>query len=232
MHLVFRLGESQLRLFRDELDHSGILVDRVLIGGARAGYYVREVPGPQLSVGVQLRPGAAEALFGAPSDAFTGRHTPLVDLWGPAVSSMRGRLAEQQSLADRLDTLEALLVARVRRARALHPAVARALRQFTVTADVGLVVRESGYSHRTFISQFRRSVGLTPKEYTRVVRLQRAIKQLVHTGSLAELAAGAGYSDQAHLSREFRTFSGVTPREYRRLAPQRPHHLVPERTDG
>src|SRR5690606_20400422 len=145
---------------------------------------------------------------------------------------MRERLAAGASLSDRLDTLEALLAGRLQGARALHPAVARGLRQFTVTADVGRVVRESGYSHRTFLSQFRRSVGLTPKEYTRVVRLQRAIPRMREAGSFAELAAESGYSDQAHLSREFRAFAGVTPREYRRLSPPRPHHVARHRPAG
>ena len=125
----------------------------------------------------------------------------------------------------RIDTLEAILAARVRRVRAMHPAVARALQQFTITSDIGRIVRESGYSHRTLLSQFRRVVGLGPKEYMRVLRLQRALREMTRTDSLADIAAAAGYSDQAHLSREFRAFSGVTPRDYRRVSPKRLHHL-------
>ncbi len=225
MHLVFRLGEGRLRLFSDEDDGCGEIAGDALIGGARGRYYAREISGLQSSVGVQLHPGAAEALFGVPAGEFTGRHIPLDEVWGQQVSIIRERLAAATSLAGRLDTLEAVLAARISGTRGMHPAVARALQHFSVTSDVGRVVRESGYSHRTLISQFRRSVGLTPKEYTRVLRLQRAIRRMPRVGSLAELAAEAGYSDQAHLSREFRAFSGLTPGAYRGIAPEAPHHV-------
>ena len=41
----------------------------------------------------------------------------------------------------------------------------------------------------------------------------------------AQLAAEAGYADQAHMSREFVAFSGVTPGRYRRIGPDHELHL-------
>jgi AraC-like DNA-binding protein len=226
IHLVFRSGGGDLRLFADGADTEGHPAGDALIGGARDGYYARVVAGAQCSVGAQLRPGAAEALFGAPAGEFTNRHTSLDDVWGGQVGIMRERLSEVSSLEERVSVLENILAARVRKTRGIHPSVAQALRQFTVTSDVSHVVRESGFSHRTLISEFRRSVGLTPKEYTRVLRLQRAIRGISEVGTLADLAAAAGYSDQAHLCREFREFTGVTPGEYRHASPDAPHHLT------
>lgn len=42
---------------------------------------------------------------------------------------------------------------------------------------------------------------------------------------LLAAALDAGYADQAHLNREFREFSGITPGAYRRLAPAHPNHV-------
>jgi AraC-like DNA-binding protein len=92
------------------------------------------------------------------------------------------------------------------------------------------VVGESGCSHRTFIALFRRAVGLTPKRYCRVLRFRRALQDTAAgSGSLADLAAAAGYRDQAHFNRDFREFAGVTPGEYCRASPRAPHHLPIER---
>jgi AraC-like DNA-binding protein len=58
-----------------------------------------------------------------------------------------------------------------------------------------------------------------------VQRLQRAIARLPHD-SLADVAFGAGFSDQAHLSREFREIAGMSPGEYRTRAPELSHHVA------
>lgn len=99
-------------------------------------------------------------------------------------------------------------------------------------APVGDVVAETGYSHRHFIDLFRSSVGLAPKLFCRVRRFRRAVARLsAGPGSDTEVALEAGYSDQAHLIRDFREFAGITPGECRRRGTRRPGH-VPSRRPG
>jgi AraC-like DNA-binding protein len=224
MHLVVRLRDDPLRIFAGPHDRIGTLLGHALIGGARDTFYSRDVSGPQCSVGAQLRPGGAEALFGIPAEEFASRHTRLDEVWGAAAGSLMDRLAGLP-LAARVDALEATLLAVVSRPRAMHPAVAQALSHFSVRADVGRVIAATGYSHRTFLTLFRRSVGLAPKQYAGVVRFTRALEDLRAGHGLADVAIEAGYSDQAHFSREFRRCTGMTPREYRRIAPPSTYHL-------
>ncbi len=243
VHVVFRLSDNPLRLFDNDRDSSGRLVGEAVVGGARDSFYIREVSKPLRSVGAQLRPGAAQALFGVPATELAGRHTRLEDLWGRHVASMRDRLAELRLLDERLDMFEAMLASRLPRARGLHPAVAQALEQFveipTIAAShtdergsfpsVHEVVKQSGYSHRTFISLFHQAVGLTPKLYCRVLRFQRALRSVsVGARSWLDIALAAGYTDQSHFNREFKGFVGVTPTEYRQVAPRFPNHLPVE----
>ena len=230
MHLVFRLSDDPLRLFDDEHDREGRMVSTMVVGGARARFYIRDVSKPLCSVGAVLRPGAAEVLFGIPADELSGRHTALEDLWGMRAASARDQLAELPSSEERLDAFERLLAARLPIIRALHPAVAHALRQFDATKTVHEVVRESGYSHRRFIALFSRAVGLTPKMYCRVLRFQRALDRAGHAGPicLVDMAVASGYSDQSHFNREFKEFTGVTPTEYRAASPVAPHHVTVE----
>jgi AraC-like DNA-binding protein len=232
MHVVFRLSDDEVRLIAPGPLSSEIVPGHAVVGGPRAAYYTKSIARPALSVGAQLRAGAAEVLFGAPATEFTGRHVALEDLWGRQARLVRDRLIEASDPARQLDVLETVLSERFPAITALHPAVAGALAYFATAASVREAVRRSGYSHRAFVALFRRTVGLTPKTYTRVLRFQRVLAELsatTDTGcapSWVDLAIRAGYSDQSHFVREFREFAGVTPEYYRRAAPVASHHVA------
>lgn len=227
VHLVFQLTDDPLRIYDDVADTTGTAVARSLVGGARARYYVRSLSEPTPSVGVQLRAGAAECLLGVPAGELAGRHVSLFDLWGPAAERVRAQLFEAASAERQLDLLESTLTARLSRVRALHPAVAEALAHFRTAPDVRAAVRATGYSHRRSVELFRRSVGLPPKLFCRIHRFQGALDRLAAAPAApwAELAAASGYSDQSHLRRDFHEFAGVTPGQYRRIAPRFPNHV-------
>jgi AraC-like DNA-binding protein len=111
--------------------------------------------------------------------------------------------------------------------RGLHPQVAELMRCVLEAPSVGAAVRRSGLGHRRFIADFRHAVGLAPKAYLQVRRLQAALKAMrAETAApLAEIAALAGYADQSHFGREFLAFAGVTPARYRSSSPAEPNHL-------
>ena len=76
--------------------------------------------------------------------------------------------------------------------------------------------RELGISERRLHLVFSEDVGLSPKQWSRVRRFQRALCALYKGVDMrwAELAITCGYADQAHFSRDFRRFSGVDPTTY------------------
>ena len=70
---------------------------------------------------------------------------------------------------------------------------------------------------RTFQIRFLECVGLRPKEFARILRLQATLRGLDRgEESLAQLALGSGFSDQAHATRELHHLTGVTPARLRR----------------
>lgn len=227
MHLVFRLSGPPLRIFRDAADQTGSTITGPVVGGARSGFYVKEVGAPVLSVGVQLLPGAAQALFGVSAAELAGRHTPASELWGAHADSILQQLSEEPDPVRQLARLESMLAARLPRVHGLHPGVAEILGNFPQASRVEDMVRESRYSHRGFIALFRQATGLSPKRYARLMRFQQLMAALrgAPAESLSALAFDAGYSDQAHMNREFREFAGITPLQYKLLAPEAAHHV-------
>nr|WP_284745865.1 helix-turn-helix domain-containing protein [Amycolatopsis sp. RTGN1] len=69
-------------------------------------------------------------------------------------------------------------------------------------------------SERRLRRRFVQAVGYGPATYLRVTRFQRAVALAPRVPGLAALAAAAGYADQAHLSRDCRALTGLTPRAY------------------
>jgi AraC-like DNA-binding protein len=228
MHLVFRLSGPPLRIFSDADDLVGTAYKGPVVGGARASFYVKEVGAPVLSVGVQLLPGAAQALFGVSTAELAGRHTLASELMGAQADSILQQLSEETDPARQLQRLESLLAARLPRMHGLHPGVAEIIGNFEHAKRIEELVRESRYSHRGFIALFRHATGFSPKRYARLMRFQHLMAALRRApgSALSELALAAGYSDQAHMNREFREFAGVTPMQYRLLAPESAHHVT------
>ena len=78
---------------------------------------------------------------------------------------------------------------------------------------VSEIARELGLSSRQLQRRFLAAVGVPPKRFVRVLRFAR-VWQLATMSSpetWAEIAAANGYSDQAHMVREFRAFGAEPP---------------------
>ena len=233
-HLVIRLGGKPLRLFASDTDETGDFVSDAVVGGVRDAAYFKDSSDPAPAVGVLFRPGAAGAFLGVPTDRFSGCHTPLDAFWGGDVARLRAELGETEGLERRLEILERALLERLPRIRGVDPAIVKAALMLERRQPVGRVAAALDVSHRHFIARFAETVGLTPKRFARLVRFGRVLRRLerrpgsdLAESDLAEVALDAGFADQAHFNRDFRTFSGISPGEYRKAGGTGRH--VPDR---
>jgi len=97
--------------------------------------------------------------------------------------------------------------------------VRAAVERLTRPARVGDVSTALGLTRQTLARTFRRHVGLTPKAFGRIMRMQRSVSALRRGGApLAEIALGCGYADEAHLANEMRRLTGTSPNAFRRAA--------------
>ncbi|MBO6512383.1 MAG: helix-turn-helix transcriptional regulator [Phycisphaerales bacterium] len=80
----------------------------------------------------------------------------------------------------------------------------------------------AGVSRGHLVRGFRASMGMTPGEYHRRIRLNRASEMLAcGDGSIARIASAMGFVDQAHFSNAFKKYSGITPGAFRRVVSER-----------
>jgi AraC-like DNA-binding protein len=231
--LIFALHEKAISYASKEstetLTWSGSLVH-----GPQWGHYVAGPKPPGLVVGVSFRSGCAGPILGVPATELSDRHVSFSSLWGRRAEELRDRLSATSEPTEAFSLLERYLSARIETPLLMHPAVAGALASAWVPDRVSPIQRSTGFSPRHFIALFRASVGLTPKHYFRIQRFNEVTRRLASEAkaSLANMAADLGYSDQAHLTREFRELAGVTPSQYRGRPESPLHHHGPDVGEG
>ncbi|WP_343073580.1 helix-turn-helix domain-containing protein [Pyxidicoccus fallax] len=178
---------------------------------------------PPRTLIVRFKPGGAYPFFGVPLSELTNRVVSLDTLWGPDGGRLRERLAEAPSVTVRRHLVEEALLERLRGSDVFEPPsaylVRRAVRLVSEARELPRVeglARGLGISTRQLRRAFEDVVGVGPKEFTRLVRFQRAVRAWRHATEpdWGAIAAATGYYDQSHLITDFKALTGATPREF------------------
>jgi AraC-like DNA-binding protein len=196
---------------------------QTLVGGLHTSPALIAYDGRQSGVQLAVTPLGARALLNLPAGELAGTDVHGSDVLGGLAGQVQDRLREASGWPELFAFLERWLAGRVRQAderAGISAEVGHAWRRLMHsggTLPVSELVAETGWSDRYLRRRFRLETGLGPKEAARVIRFDRArrrLQQRAHAGEplgLADLAAAAGYFDQAHLNREFRELAGCAP---------------------
>ncbi len=157
-------------------------------------------------VALRFSGGAGPALLGVPADELRDRTPGLDELW-PAAAA---RVLAEQVAADPVAALEAWAAGRGR-TRPPDPLGRRVFGMAAAGTPVAQMAERIGLSARQLHRRCLPLFGYGPRRLARVLRLGRALEAARAGTPLAQVAAGCGYADQAHLSREVRALAGLTP---------------------
>jgi len=188
-----------------------------MIGGLHTRPALIRTHGVQHGIQLDLTPAGARALFGLPAGPLGGRMVRHDEVGAGIDASLRDRLQNTRDWDERFDLLDAHFLRTLGRERApMHHALTEAWGMLQATHG-GMRIEDLathvGWSRRRLATRFADEFGVTPKQAARLMRFDRA-RQMVRGGAtLAGAAAGAGYADQSHLTREWREFAGMAPTE-------------------
>jgi AraC-like DNA-binding protein len=163
------------------------------------------------SAGVRFQPGMARRFFRIAPSELTDQAIALDDLPGRSARELERRLGEAKSSSE----IVKLLVGQVFGVDAAVDPVQKAIEAITAAhgdIDLNYVSSKANLSPRQFRRRCLEESGLSPRRLCRILRFRYA-SQLASRAprDWAGIAQAAGYYDQAHLIRDFREFSGVTP---------------------
>jgi AraC-like DNA-binding protein len=176
------------------------------VAGPATGPTSSEIPAGAAVMGVRFRVGAAGAALGLPARELLDATVPLDEVWRREAAHIAERIAAAPTPATRLTVLANEVWNR------LDAAPDRLVRAAASSeAPVEQLADGLGIGERQLRRRFTAAVGYGPKTLQRVLRFQRFLALARRGGDLAALAFEAGYADQAHLTRECRRLSGLTP---------------------
>ncbi|MEU7878945.1 AraC family transcriptional regulator [Microbispora bryophytorum] len=188
----------------------------LVAGPDTAAHVVTDRPGARY-VGLRFGPGTGPAIFGVPARELRDLRVPLDDLWpGAEVRRLTERAGEAADARPVLGpALGAVLEEEAaRRLGATHRPVDTALVGCVVEGvragrPVARIAADTGIGERRLHRRCLDAFGYGPRTLGRILRMNRAVDLARGGTPPATVAAVAGYADQAHLSREVRSLTGV-----------------------
>ena len=204
--LVFQYADA----FVDGLEHPSES-PRACIAGQRSAPSFTRATGRTGLVIVMLAPWGLSALLGDAARQLDRAFADLADLLpAGALHPLQDTLDRATSAEVRIAAVERFLLS-LRSAEADPVARAAIALMHTGTPRVDEIAGHLDLGVRQFERRFRAAVGLSPKRFGRILRLQRAIGQLRCGHGAADAAAASGFYDQPQFQRDCLALTGLTP---------------------
>jgi AraC-like DNA-binding protein len=177
--------------------------------------------GPARLVIIVFHPHGLNRLLNVPASELNDKVIPLTDLFDGVGQALQSAIAAADRLSVKLDHIEGFF----RKMVSDHPSAGDPL----VTTALNLIQRNRGVltiqqltgiigcHSRQLERKFNTAIGLSPKHYCNIVRTLGFVKSLQRDTpkpNLTRSAYDSGYYDQAHLIREFKKITGLTPSQY------------------
>jgi AraC-like DNA-binding protein len=200
---------------------AGAAVDPGVLTGLRRSHRVMRYSRDTGNILVLFKEGGLVAFSRVPANELFDVTIPAGNFFEKAaMQELLDAVATAKDNDSRIHTIEAFLTQQLRGIDP-DPLVDEAVR--LIKESKGLI-KIKDLAHALYISQdplekrFRAKVGSTPKQYASIIRLRNIIDTWSSYSSLTTASYGAGYFDQSHFIKDFRTFTGESPKDFFRTA--------------
>lgn len=163
--------------------------------------------------GITMYPWAIPSLFQISVDELTNQQLPLSEFL-PA--DLLNRIMETPDLKDKFDLITSFLIQKKNNAT-IDPIVSEVLNKIEFSPDIletHSLYQTIPLSERQFQRRFKKTVGLSLKEYLKIKRFQR-VQNILKTEkeiNFTQMAYQLGFADQSHFVNQTKELSGMAPK--------------------
>lgn len=225
IEMVFIFGDDIKRYISEagsesESEDEFVIQPRAMVLGQIIDPFVVEPTGEVDSFAIRFYPYIFANLISVPIKQLANKETPLDKLFDPElIESLGQSMIEADSVEERIAVIESFLLDRLNDAKVIDKIVRStvdALVESKGSASVNELVKEDLSKRRQLERKFSKQVGMSPKQLGKVIRLQSALKRMLNDDgeSLTDIAYQSEYYDQAHFTKDFKEFTGLSPKEF------------------
>lgn len=171
---------------------------------------------------VVFKEGGAAAFFKEPMHELGSISVSLDYLIDPPkVNAIEEELAAADNDNQRILIVERFLLSELKKTQS-DLLVCEAIQKIKLSkGDIKIKELVAGLpvSRDPFEKKFRKITGTSPKHFAAIIRLKNLIDNYTDAVSFTEAAYSAGYYDQAHFIKDFRSFTGQTPHDFFKAPP-------------
>lgn len=220
---VIPCGDLQIILhyktpFREVSKYNQSLMQpQSLICGQQTEYKdVITTPNSVGMLAVVFYPYSLSAFFPNSVSEFTNQSISLDNFFQAETQKLQDCIIDAKDIYSRILLVEDFLLNRLSIPGSLPMAKAAVdiITQMNGQISISEIAHDLNISKRQLERIFSDNVGISPKKFERITRLNTAIKRFKPAESLTKLTYEAGYFDPSHLIRDFREFTGLSPKAF------------------
>jgi AraC-like DNA-binding protein len=216
MKLIFHYGDTYKHYPNNK---KSIILPKCFLIGQLTRPYVVEPLGVTGSFVVRFHPNGFLPFSTVPIKEMENTAVPLDKVFGEDGEEIGEKILKADSTLERINLIETFLLKRLTDKRTIDKVVKSTIEtilnangQFSVNR----LSKQNNINRRQLTRKFSSTIGLSPKQLSKTIRIQAALKKLLSSRvtSLTDLAYENNYFDQAHFIKDFKEFTGLTPKEF------------------
>jgi methylphosphotriester-DNA--protein-cysteine methyltransferase len=221
LHLMVNLGHA-FQVCESDQTQPGMACDESWWVGLWNKYHIVEWPSSVAFYGVHFKPAGVYPFLQFPLCELHNQVVPMDVIWGRFAAEIRERLYDAPTAEAGFACLEQLLLSRLGDSpynlKIVQSSIAEIAQQHGVLS-IRTLSDQIGISQNHLLTQFKRLVGIAPKELARIYRFAHVLHSINSTqpADWSQIAQQAGFYDQAHFIKDFVAFTEDNPSDYLRL---------------
>ena len=217
IEMAFILGDD---IKRYTSDSDFILQPRAMVLGHTMQPFFIEPTGFVKSFAVRFYPYGFANFITTPISDLVDKETPIDQLFeSESAAELERNMIEADCTEQRISTIENFLLARLSEENTINRVVKNTVDSMFASkgsASVNSILKDDPSKRRQLERNFKKQIGVSPKQLSKVIRLQTALKMLLNdeAENLTDIAYQSDYFDQAHFIKDFKEFTGINPKAF------------------